>query len=114
MLEVVGVVVEALVVPPADWGTRLVGTNWIHCLTLVPLLAAPAFVVLMLAARDGASTAPARTGGALGIAAGAIGAFFYAANCTDDSPLFVATWYSLSIGATGLVGAVVGRRLLVW
>lgn len=110
----IGVIVETVLVPAAEWGTRLVGSNWFHCLTLVPLLAAPAFVVLMIAARDGASTTPARTGAIVGITAGAIGAFFYAANCTDDSPLFVATWYTLAIAATGLLGALIGRRALTW
>lgn len=113
-LVVIGVIVEGILVPPTDWRSRLVGTNWFHCLTLVPLLAAPAFVVLMAAARHGASTMPGRTGAVVGLTAGAIGAFFYAANCTDDSPLFVATWYTLAIAATGLLGALIGRRVLGW
>jgi len=113
-IVVAGVLAEAFVVPSADWGTRLLGTNWLHCLTLVPLLALPAFAVLVAAARNGASTEPGRTGAILGIAAGAIGAFFYAANCTDDSPFFVATWYTLAIAATAVLGAFIGRRTLAW
>lgn len=109
-----GVLAEALLVPSADWGRRLLGTNWLHCLTLVPLIALPALAVLVTAARRGASIEPGRTGAVLGITAGAIGAFFYAANCTDDSPFFVATWYTLAIAATGALGALVGRRSLVW
>lgn len=111
---VLSVAVEAVLVPPADWGARLVGTNWIHCLTLVPLIAAPAFVVLTVAARRGAPTEPGRTGAIIGLLAGAIGAFFYAANCTDDSPFFVATWYTLALAAMSALGAAVGRRLLAW
>ncbi|MDK9697890.1 MAG: NrsF family protein [Siculibacillus sp.] len=109
-----GVMVEVVVVPRADWPARLLGTNWLHCLVLVPLLALPAFVTLLAAARHGAATEPGRTGAMIGVLAGAIGAFFYAANCTDDSPLFVATWYTLAIGAMALLGALLGRRLLVW
>lgn len=114
LVVVAGVVVEALLVPTAEWGTRLVGTNWYHCLALIPLLALPALAMLLVAARHGASLEPGRTGAIVGVIAGAIGAFFYAANCTDDSPFFVITWYTLAIAATALIGAVMGRRLLKW
>ena len=113
-LVLVGVVAEAALVPRAEWGTRLVGTNWYHCLTLIPLLAAPAFAVLTVAARRGAPTEPAFAGAVIGALSGAIGAFFYAANCIDDSPFFVVTWYTLAIAATALFGAATGRRLLAW
>ncbi|MGA7427255.1 MAG: NrsF family protein, partial [Rhodoplanes sp.] len=33
---------------------------------------------------------------------------------TDDSPLFVATWYSLAITLVVAVGAVLGPRVLRW
>lgn len=108
------VAIEAFVVPRAEWGTRMVGTNWFHCLTLVPLLSMPAIAVLLAAARRGAPSAPTRAGAAIGVLSGAIGAFFYAANCTDDSPLFVAVWYPLAIAATAAIGAAIGRRLLAW
>lgn len=108
------VVVELAVMPAATWGRRLVGTNWYHCLTLVPLFAIPPFVGLMLAARHGAPTRPRATGAAVGLAAAGIGAFFYAANCTDDSPLFVATWYTLATAFVAGIGALVGGRVLRW
>ncbi len=114
LVVVAGVIVEASVVPRADWAARLFGTNWLHCLIAVPLLALPAFAALFAAARRGAPTEPGRAGAVVGLAAGAIGAFFYAANCTDDSPFFVATWYTLAILATTLLGALLGRRLLAW
>jgi hypothetical protein len=114
LLVLLGVVVEAALVPRGEWGVRLVGSNWFHCLTLIPLLAAPAFVVLTAAARRGAPTEPAWTGAVVGALSGAIGAFFYAANCTDDSPFFVVTWYTLAIAAMAVVGGVTGRRFLSW
>ena len=49
-----------------------------------------------------------------GLLAGGIAATFYAANCTDDSPLFVATWYPLAIGLLALLGAVLGGRFARW
>jgi hypothetical protein len=45
---------------------------------------------------------------------GAIGAALYATHCPDDSPLFVAAWYSLAIGFTAAIGALAGSRLLRW
>ncbi len=64
--------------------------------------------------------APRRTGtagscgAAAGLLAGAIGAALYATHCPDDSPLFVATWYTLAIGFVVGLGALAGSRLLRW
>ena len=41
-------------------------------------------------------------------------ATLYAAHCTDDSPLFIAAWYSLAIAFVTVVGAVIGSRALRW
>ncbi len=46
--------------------------------------------------------------------AGGLGAAFYAAHCPDDSPLFVAVWYTLAIALVTGLGALAGRRLLRW
>ncbi|WP_333826237.1 NrsF family protein [Pinisolibacter sp.] len=108
------VVTELLVVPSADWGRRLVGTNWYHCLALIPILSIAPFAALMIAARHGAPTRPHLTGAVVGLVSAGIGAFFYAANCTDDSPLFVATWYTLATALVAGLGAAVGGRVLRW
>jgi hypothetical protein len=39
-------------------------------------------------------------------------ATLYASHCTDDSPLFVATWYTLSAALVTAVGALAGSKLL--
>ena len=49
-----------------------------------------------------------------GLASAGIAATYYASNCTDDSPLFVVTWYPLAAGIVALVGAAAGSRLLRW
>jgi hypothetical protein len=108
------VVAELFVVPAADWSRRLVGTNWYHCLMLIPLFSIAPFAALVLAARHGAPTRPRLTGAVVGLASAGIGAFFYAANCTDDSPLFVATWYTLATALVTGLGALVGGRVLRW
>lgn len=72
-----------------------------------------AFFVL-LALRHGAPTSPALAGAVAGLAAGGLAATFYAAHCTDDSPLFVATWYPLAIAMLAAAGAVAGRLAVRW
>jgi hypothetical protein len=48
------------------------------------------------------------------VLAGAISATYYATLCTDDSPLFVATWYTLAISGLAILGAMAGRLFLKW
>jgi hypothetical protein len=54
------------------------------------------------------------SGAVAGLLAGGLAATLYATHCPDDSPLFVAIWYSLAIALVVLAGAVVGRRVLRW
>jgi hypothetical protein len=110
----VAAILELIVVPSADWGTRWIGHNWLFCMVFIPILSAAPLALLVFTLRDGASTAPARTGALAGLLAGGIGAFFYAAHCPDDSPLFVATWYTIAIAAVTILGFFAGSRLLRW
>jgi hypothetical protein len=105
---------ELLVVPAAEWGQRLVGTNAIFCLKSIPFLAVAPLVAALLALRQGAPEHPALAGAAAGLFAGAIGAACYATHCPDDSPLFVAAWYSLAITFVVGIGALAGSRCLRW
>ncbi|MGB6324360.1 MAG: NrsF family protein [Methylocella sp.] len=105
---------ELLAVPAAEWGQRLVGANAIFCLKSIPFLSAAPLVAVLLALRQGAPEHPALAGAAAGLFAGAIGAALYATHCPDDSPLFVAAWYSLAIGFVAAIGAAAGRWLLRW
>jgi hypothetical protein len=41
-----------------------------------------------------------------------LAATLYASHCTDDSPLFVATWYTLSTALVTAIGALAGSKLL--
>lgn len=108
------VAAEFLLVPPEDWGARWIGTNIAVCLTYIPLIGIGPLALFLAALRHGAPTRPALAGAVAGVLAGGIAATFYAAHCTDDSPFFVATWYTLAIAALALVGALAGRRLLRW
>jgi hypothetical protein len=109
-----GIALELMVVPHELWAPRLIGRNWAFCLAYVPALSAGPLALLLLALRRGAPSSPALAGAAAGLLAGAIGATFYAAHCIDDSPLFVATWYTLGIGIVTAAGALIGSHLLRW
>lgn len=108
------VIIELAVTPDSSWSTKMVGTNAVHCLTIIPILAIAPLVCLILALKQGAPTRPGLAGAIAGLASSGIAATFYASNCTDDSPLFVVTWYPISVGLIVLVGYLAGSRLLKW
>lgn len=105
---------ELMLLPESEWIPRLVGSNARVCLTVIPLLSAGPLVCLMAALRYGAPSNPGQAGLVAGLAASAIAATFYAANCTDDSPLFVLTWYPVAILIVSAAGYLAGRLLLRW
>ena len=114
ILLAAGVVVELIVVPQSEWLPRLVGTKSMHCMRMIPLLAAPLLAALIVALRAGAPMHPALTGALAGAAAAGIAALLYASSCPDDSPLFVATWYPLATLICAGVGGLAGRWYLDW
>jgi hypothetical protein len=108
------ILIELLLVPENLWSQKMVGSNAVFCLKSIPFLSAAPLAGVLLALRQGAPENPGLAGAAAGLFAGAIGAACYATHCPDDSPLFVAAWYSLAIGFVVAAGALVGRRLLRW
>jgi hypothetical protein len=106
--------VELAVQPAAQWSMLTTGKNSLNCLTYIPLIGIGPLAAFILALRRGAPTRPALAGALAGIVAGGIAATFYAANCTDDSPLFVATWYPLAIAVLALLGAAAARVFARW
>ena len=107
-------VLELLVLPESQWMPRLVGHNARFCLTLIPLLSIGPLACLMAALREGAPSSPGPAGAVAGLAASGIAATFYAANCTDDSALFVITWYPIATLIVTTAGYLIGRKLLRW
>ena len=108
------VVVELAVVPADLWGTKLIGSNAVHCLTIIPLLSIAPLAALLLVMRQGAPQHPRIAGALAGAAAAGVAAALYASNCPDDLPLFVASWYPLATLIAVAVGAIAGDRLLRW
>lgn len=108
------IAVELLAVPLSGWKARLIGTNWLICLSMVPILSLAPLAAILAVLRRGAPASPTRAGAAAGFLAAACGATLYAFHCFDDSPLFVATWYLLAAIPVVVIGAVAGSRLLRW
>jgi len=109
-----GIGVEFLIVPSDQWSQRWIGSNSMVCLTFIPLIGVAPLAVAMAALRHGAPTSPGLAGAAAGLLAGGLAATFYAAHCTDDSPLFVATWYPIATALLAIVGFISGRIFIRW
>jgi hypothetical protein len=92
--------------------TRLIGSNSRICMTAIPVMSLPLLAGALIGLRHGAPTRPALAGAIAGLMSAGLAATLYAAHCTDDSPLFVATWYSIATALVAAVGALAGARLL--
>jgi hypothetical protein len=108
------VAAELLAMPAQSWMPLLIGQNAVYCLVLIPLLALGPLACLLVALREGAPEHPGLAGAAAGLAASGIAVVLYASHCPDDSPLFVAVWYSSAIAIVVAAGYFAGARLLKW
>lgn len=114
LLLAIGVGVELATSAPDAWYARAIGSNSRICLIAVPLLSIAPLAALLAALRSGAPRSPSAAGAVAGLLAGALAATLYATHCVDDSPLFVALWYTPGVVVAAVLGALVGRRLLRW
>jgi hypothetical protein len=92
--------------------TRLIGSNSRVCMTAIPLISLPLLAGALIGLRHGAPARPAVAGAVAGLLSAGLAATLYASHCTDDSPLFVATWYTIATALVTAVGALAGSRLL--
>jgi hypothetical protein len=92
--------------------TRLVGNNSQLCMTAIPLISLPLLAAALIGLRHGAPTRPAVAGAIAGMLSAGLAATLYASHCTDDSPLFVATWYTISTALVTAIGALAGSKVL--
>lgn len=114
VLVVGAVLTELLVSPSASWGARMIGRHAPFCVFFIPVLSLAPLIGFMTVLREGAPESPGIAGAAAGLAAGGIAAAIYAWHCPDDSPFFVATWYTTAVGVVTLAGYLAGRRMLRW
>jgi len=113
-LLVGGIMLEMMVMPADQWMGRLVGNNYLLCMTFIPLIGLAPLAVSLAVLRHGAPRRPGLAGAVAGLFAGGVAATFYAAHCSDDSPFFVATWYSMAIALLAVLGAIGGKVFARW
>jgi hypothetical protein len=111
-LLVAGIAGEMMIPPRLPMMTRLVGSNSRVCLTAIPLMSLPLLAAALIGLRQGAPTRPAVAGAIAGLLSAGLAATLYASHCTDDSPLFVAAWYTIATALVTAVGALAGSRVL--
>jgi hypothetical protein len=92
--------------------TRMMGKNTSTCLTTIPLMSLPLLAAALFGLRHGAPARPAVAGAIAGLLSAGLAATLYASHCTDDSPLFVATWYTIAAALVAAIGALAGSRVL--
>jgi hypothetical protein len=114
ILLAAGTVAELSAIPQELWETAMLGRNARFCLFFIPVLSLAPLAGFLWALKNGAAERPSLAGAAAGLAAGGIAAALYALHCTDDSPLFLAVWYTTAIAAVTAIGALLGSRYLRW
>ena len=114
-LIVVAVIAELVALPSNTWLASMIGTNSIVCLTYIPLIGLGPLAIFLLALRHGAPTKPG-TAGVVALGCLLEGSLqpFMPLNVTMNSPLFVATWYTIAVAILAILGAVSARRLARW
>ncbi|SCW39291.1 hypothetical protein SAMN02927900_01315 [Rhizobium mongolense subsp. loessense] len=114
VLLAAGTAAELSAIPQDAWETAMLGRNARFCLFFIPVLSFAPLAGFLWALKNGAAERPSLAGAAAGLAAGGIAAALYAWHCTDDSPLFLAVWYTTAIAAVTAIGALIGSRYLTW
>ena len=111
-LLVAGIAGEMMMPQRLPMMTRLIGSNSRTCMTAIPLLSLPLLGAALIGLRRGAPARPAVAGAIAGILSAGLAATLYASHCTDDSPLFVATWYPIATALVATIGALAGSKML--
>ena len=111
-LLVAGISGEMMMPQRLPMMTRLMGRNSMVCLTAIPAMSLPLLAAALFGLRYGAPTRPALAGALAGMLSAGSAATLYAAQCTDDSPLFVATWYTIATALVTATGALAGPKVL--
>ncbi|MCP3458807.1 MULTISPECIES: NrsF family protein [unclassified Bradyrhizobium] len=103
---------EMMMAPAMPMTMRLVGKNSRVCLSAIPAMSLPLLAGALFGLRHGAPSRPALAGALAGLLSAGLAATLYASHCTDDSPLFVATWYTLAAAFVTAIGAFIGSKVL--
>jgi hypothetical protein len=107
-----GILSEMMIPQRVPMMTRLIGSNSRVCMVAIPLMSVPLLAGALIGLRHGAPTQPAVAGAVAGLLSAGLAATLYASHCTDDSPLFVATWYTIATALVTAIGALAGSKIL--
>jgi hypothetical protein len=107
-----GILSEMMIPQRVPMMTRLIGSNSRVCMVAIPLMSMPVLAGALIGLRHGAPTHPAIAGAVAGLLSAGLAATLYASHCTDDSPLFVATWYTVATALVTAIGALAGSKIL--
>ena len=119
---VVGVVMIMLIAgvlcylgtPASERAAALLGHSWLVCPWAILALSLPVMAGAFWAMRGFAPTDLTAAGAACGLFSGSVAALAYALACTEPAAPFIAVWYTLGIALCGVLGAVLGPKLLRW
>jgi len=111
-LLVAGISGEMMMSQRAPMMTRIIGNNSKYCTVAITALSLPLLLAAITGLRHGAPARPAISGAIAGLLSAGLAAALYASHCTDDSPLFVAIWYTLAAALVAALGALIGSRVL--
>lgn len=109
---IAAIIAEMMMPQKPPMMTRMMGKGAMLCTPAISLLSLPILGAALLALRQGAPSRPAFVGALAGLMASGLAATIYATHCTDDSPLFVAVWYTIATVVVTAIGAYAGGRVL--
>jgi len=99
---------------PETWTALWLGRTAARCSSAIVFLSVPILACLLWSFQRFAPTRPVSAGAAAGVLAGAAGAAVYALTCPEQTAVFMATWYSGGIALSGVLGGLLGGRVLRW
>lgn len=111
-LVVAGIGGEMMLPQRLPMMSRLIGHNSRVCVTAIPLISMPLLAGALVGLKHGAPARPAVLGAIAGLLSAGLAGTLYASHCADDSPLFVATWYTIAAALVAAIGALAGSRVL--
>lgn len=115
-VAVIGVlgVTTLMAADPTERAAIWLGHSWRRCPVNVLALSLPTLAAALWAMRRFAPTRLRLAGAAAGLFAGGVGATVYGLHCSETSPMFLATWYSLGVALSAGLGALLGPWVLRW
>ncbi len=105
---------EIAALPAPLRGDAWLGTTWQTCILSVSLLSLPVLFGTVWGFKLLAPTELRLAGSLAGLTSGATAAVLYALYCPETTATFLVSWYTLGIMVAGLIGAILGPRLLRW